>query len=270
MTAPGAPAKTLIFFSVDIAGATRFKETAQSLDGGAGWLEAFETFFRELPLVVMGQTAMAFADRADIPDIGVWKALGDELIFRAAADSADEALLLVEACYRALVLYDGRFSARWPLRLRACCWAARFPGRNIEVTIREIATDQGDVYRDYIGPDVDLGFRLGGHGHHGQMTIALNLAEALARLPDQRGFRFHFLGKRMLKGVFMGRPYPVILATLADCMPDPWEWETEDAPGLAAVRDRTPMPPEDLVALAARIRAYLNRMTGLGLEPLEF
>jgi class 3 adenylate cyclase len=262
--------KTILFFSVDIAGATRFKESAQSVSGGASWLQAFETFFRELPLVVMGQVAVAFADADDIPEIGIWKALGDELIFRAEPKSATEAAMLVEACYRALVRYDERFADHWPLRLRGCCWAARFPGRNIEVAIREIASEDGRAHLDYIGPDVDLGFRLSGHAHHGQMAVSMNLAEALARLPDRWGLQFHFVGKRQLKGVFMGRPYPVLLATLADCMPDPWEWEAEDAPQLAAVRDSPPMPTKELLELADRIRTYMNRMSGLGLEPLSF
>jgi hypothetical protein len=68
----------------------------------------------------------------------------------------------------------------------------------------------------------------------------------------------------------MGRPYPVLLATVADCMPDAWEWEAEDVAQLAAVRDSPPMPPEELIELADRIRAYMNRMSGLGLEPLSF
>jgi len=261
-----ADGKTLLFFAVDIAAGTRFKETA----AGAGWLEAFETFFRELPLVVMGQVAVACAEADDVPEIGIWKAMGDELIFRAEPKTVEDALLLTEACYRGLVAYDARFSERWPLRIRGCVWAARFPGRNIEIETREIAYDGPGAHKDYLGPDVDLGFRLSGQPHHGQMAISMNLAEAIADRADERGLRFHYVGKRQLKGVFMGRPYPLILATFADCMPEPWEWETEDSPEFAAVRDQPPTTASEVKALALRIREYLNRMTGLDLEPLEF
>ena len=262
-----ASGRTLLFFAVDIAAGTRFKETAPA---GHGWLPAFETFFKELPLVVMGQVGLAFAEADDVPEIGIWKALGDELIFRAEPRNVEEAALLTEACYRGLVAYDARLSSRWPLRLRGCVWAARFPERNIEIALREIASDGPGVHVDYLGPDIDLGFRLSSQPHHGQMAISMNLAEAIADTAERRGMRFHYVGKRLLKGVFMGRPYPLILATFEDCMPDPWEWEREEREELMAVRDRPPTPAADLVAFVARIRSYLNRTTALDLKKLEF
>ena len=57
---------------------------------------------------------------------------------------------------------------------------------------------------------------------------------------------------------------------LPDCMPNYWEWEAEDIPRLAAVCDRPLMSAKELVQRADRIRPYLNRMSGLALEALEF
>jgi len=53
-------------------------------------------------------------------------------------------------------------------------------------------------------------------------------------------------------------------------MPNYWEWEAEDIPRLAAVCDRPLMSAKELVQRADRIRPYLNRMSGLALEALEF
>ncbi len=267
MTSVDSDAKTVIFMSVDIADSTSFKEKGHSLDDDPLWLEAFETFFKEVPLVLMGQIAKAFAKTDDLPDIGVWKVIGDEIVFRARARSAEEALLVTEAFYRTVVTYDASFVERWPLRIRGCCWAARFPGRNIEFEIPEMA---GIGYIDYLGPDVDLGFRLISQADRGQVILSMNLAEALASLPERRGMQFHYVDRKVLKGVFVGRPYPLILITLPDCMPELWQWEEDESQQLRALRDDPPIDAAALVELASKIRLYLNRTGRLDIKPLEF
>ena len=267
MTSVDSNAKTILFMSVDIADSTSFKESAHGLDDDPLWLEAFETFFKEIPLVLIGQIATAFAMTDYLPNISVWKMIGDERVFRAQARSAEEALLIAEAFYRTVVIYDARFVERWPLRLRGCCWAARFPGRNIEIKIPEMA-GAGSI--DYLGPDVDLGFRLGSLAERGQVIVSLNLAEALATLPDRRGLQFHYVERKVLKGIFVGRPYPLILITLPDCMPELWQWEEDESHQLRALRDEPPIDTVALVELAGKIRTYLNRTCRLNLKPLEF
>ncbi len=267
MTSDDSEFKTVIFMSVDIVDSTRFKEKGHSLDDDPRWLEAFETFFKEVPLVLMGQIATAYSVTDDLPDISVWKVIGDEIVFRSRARSAKEALLITEAFYRTVVTYDARFVERWPLRIRGCCWAARFPGRNIEIKIPEIA---GVGYVDYLGPDVDLGFRLISQADRGQVILSLNLAEALASLPERRGMQFHYVDRKVLKGVFDGRPYPLILVTLPDCMPELWQWEEDNSQQLSALRNEPPMEAVALVELAGSIRTYLNRMCQLNIKHLEF
>ena len=267
MTSVDSDAKTVIFMSVDIVDSTTFKEKGHSLDDDPHWLEAFEAFFKEVPLVLMGQIATAFAMTEDLPDISVWKVIGDEIVFRSQARSAKEALLITEAFYRTVVTYDARFVERWPLRIRGCCWAARFPRRNIEIMIPEMA---GVGYVDYLGPDVDLGFRLISQADRGQVILSLNLAEALASLPERRDIQFHYVDRKVLKGVFVGRPYPLILVTLPDCMPELWQWEEDDSQQLSALRDEPPMEAVALVELAGNIRTYLNRMCQLDIKRLEF
>ena len=61
MTSVDSNAKTILFMSVDIADSTSFKESAHGLDDDPLWLEAFETFFKEIPLILIGQIATAFA-----------------------------------------------------------------------------------------------------------------------------------------------------------------------------------------------------------------
>lgn len=266
--------KTVMFMSADLARSTAFKEAQQGLEERPGWLTPFEAFFRELPLVLMGQVAMAFEGADVVPkEVGVWRVSGDEIVFSAEPRSTDEALRLTEAFYRTVVSYDARLFERWPLRLRGCCWGARFPRRNIEIEIPEMSSAGrrgGGAYFEYLGPDVDTGFRIAGHADAGHVIVSLNLAEALARLPDRRDLQFHHVGREVLKGVFCGRPYPLILITFADVVAELWQWELEESTQIQMLRDKPPMEPEALVDLAGRIRSYLNRMCRLSLTTLEF
>ena len=266
--------KTVMFMSSDIVRSTAFKETHQGTEERPDWLEPFEAFFRELPLVLMGQVARTFKEAEVLPkEVGVWRVSGDEIVFSAEPRSADEALLLTEAFYRMVVSYDARLFERWPLRLRGCCWAARCPGRNIEIEIPEMASARrrgGGTYYEYLGPDVDTGFRIAGYADAGRVMVSLNLAEALANVPDQRGLRFHYVGREPLKGVFGGRPYPLFLITYADALPELWQWELEESSQVRRLRDEPPMDPAALVELARKIQSYLNRMCRLNLKPLEF
>jgi class 3 adenylate cyclase len=260
MESPPGAAKTLIFLSADIVEATKFKDSVRGPDENPAWFDAFEAFFRELPLVFMGQVATAFAEVEELPNIKVWKVFGDEIIFRVQSRSADDALRLTEAFHHALVAYGARFHERWPLHFRGCIWAARFPGRNIEFEIPEMAAGgeaADSAYTDYLGPDVDLGFRLAHHAERSQLIVSLNLAEALAALPTHRGIRFLHAGQAVLKGVFHGRPYPLIMIAPTDC-----------APG--SLRGDPPIAADKLIALAERARGDLNAAYNLKLRRLEF
>ena len=75
------PADLAMFLSCDVVGSTAFKTQARDRDGLANWVHAFETLFRELPLIFIGQLAAAFFEEDELPESGVWKVMGDEVIF---------------------------------------------------------------------------------------------------------------------------------------------------------------------------------------------
>jgi len=260
-----------MFMSVDLSGSTAFKSQAQGGGDAPDWLEAFEAFYREVPLVMMGQIATAFAMEDEVPVSGVWKVVGDEIIFMAQPDSPKEAQLLTIAFYRTVVNYDRKIFERWPLRIKGCCWAAQISGRNRVIEIPEmLGTDQDQAYLDYLGPDVDAGFRLAARAGRGQVVISSNLVQLLAGMEESEGLQFHYIGRKVLKGVYNGRPYPLFLASMPDCMPETWEWEAERNEGLEELRRNKPMKPEDILDLLGRIQNYLNHMCHSGIESLDF
>ncbi len=271
MTERTKTSSVAMFMSVDLLGSTAFKSQAQGDGESPDWLEAFEVFYREVPLVMMGQIAGAFAMEDEVPHSGVWKVIGDEIIFMAHPRTPREAQLLTMAFYRTVINYDRKIFKRWPLRIKGCCWAAQIAVRNREIEIREmLGTDDKQVYVDYLGPDVDTGFRLSARAGRGQVVISSNLVQLLAGMEESEGIQFHYIGSRVLKGVYNGRPYPLFLMTMPDCMPETWEWEAEEDEGLVALRRNTPMDSEEILDLLGRIQSYLNQMCHSGIESLEF
>lgn len=249
--------EVVLFMSADVVGSTAFKGH-HSADAGT-WLEAFATLFKELPLVFIGELGMAFLDEEDMPEAGVWKVMGDEVIFVTMPRSARELMLATSAFVRTVHDYDQRLAARWPLQIRGTCWAAELGQRNRRIDIPEMFGGRnGEPYRDFLGPDVDTGFRLSAHSGHGEVIVSPNLVEAIAAA--QAGaprLRFHPIGEKPLKGVIAGQPFPLILASDVDTPP--------------RVHHPRPVTADaDLVRQLSRLREQLRTEHGAELAPPLF
>ena len=262
-----------MFFSVDLSGSTSVKDSLHVHHHVPVWLPAFEAFFRDFPELFLKEIDKAFSGAESTAEVFVWKLIGDEIVFKAQPVSSNQAALLVCAFDRAVVKYDRTLFEEWPLRVKGTVWAARFEERNIELKIPERMhwkDDDQTIHSDYLGPDVDTGFRISHHAPAGGVIISLNLAEAIASISGEFGLKFHYVGREVLKGVFSGRPYPLILISLADCPSDLWKWEVDETDYADAVQAQEPMQPDELRGLSERIRTYLNRMCHLQLSPLAF
>lgn len=260
-----------MFMSVDLAGSTAYKSEAQGGGDSPAWVEAFEAFFREVPLCMMGQLAEAFEDEEGLPDCSVWKVIGDEIVFLSHPVSRRQAQLIALAFYYTIVKYDANLFERYPLRLRGCCWAAQISDRNRRISIPEmIASDASQMYIDYLGPDVDAGFRLASCVGRGQLLVSSNLVQVLAGMRESEGIRFHYVGRKVLKGVYKGRPYPLFLMSRTESMPQMWEWEADDDEGLKELRRDKPMPYAEILELVGQIQNYLNHMCHADIKPLRF
>ena len=271
MTNKSDKSSVAMFMSADLSGSTAFKSEAQAGNNGPAWIGAFEEFFREVPLIMMGQIAAAFMLEEEIPECSVWKVIGDEIVFLAHPKTARQTQLLTNAFYNTIINYDNKVFERWPLRVRGCCWAAQISKRNRQIEIPEMmGSDSSQAYVDYLGPDVDAGFRLAGCVGRGQLIVSSNLVQLLAGLEKSEGIQFHYVGRKVLKGVYKGRPYPLFLMTREDSLPITWEWEAEQDEGLLALQKNEPMPYPDILELLNHIQNYLNRMCHAMIESLTF
>lgn len=236
---------------------------------GPHWLPTFAEFYsafsEELDQAwqVGLRQVQAAGDRA-IP-IGqgkkpeFWKSAGDELLFHCLVTSPSHAGFCLDAFRLAIINYRAKLAkANRRLNLKATAWLAGFPVNNIEVVVgaepdwlRELTpaladdhitrmllrtrnklngskNDSGQL--EFIGPQMDLGFRLAAHATPRHMVISADLVYLLVENHlDSYGFQVNHYktesaseairldGSHPLKGILGGTPYPIFWI---DCDPN--------------------------------------------------
>ncbi|HSI86102.1 MAG: hypothetical protein ACAI35_12280 [Candidatus Methylacidiphilales bacterium] len=212
-----------LFLSADLSGATDFKNKHQDYnDYDKHWARAYESFFKDFPVMAEGEWAKIPFSNDQFPEI--WKCLGDEIIYGCALKSDEDCARYVRGFYRALRAFDAEFRVKNGLRLKGSAWSAGFPIRN---TVLEIGGNSS--IQDFVGPDMDIGFRLGGVTRSGRLAVSMDLADILSRRNYDPDFYFSHVGWEVLKGVFDGKPYPIIWVSEQDAAPlivPPWEEHT--------------------------------------------
>lgn len=258
-----------LFMSTDLSGSTLYKASCAH-KGNAGWLDVFYGFFQHYPIMMMGHTATEFLEEDRLPDVAVWKFMGDETIFTCEPQSPEEVTLLVRAHFNAMAAYEQEYLSDLPLRLKGTAWLARFPSPNIEVDVPELVQSDGAPQTDYIGPDIDLGFRIAKFSAPATTVVSLDLLEVVLRASNRDLLDFFVVGREELKGVLFGRPYPVIWARPAGATTGFLPWEIEDSPQIAQAVAEGPTPTGKLSETIEGIRLYLRKMHGANIPPIFF
>ena len=185
--------KLRLFFSADISDSTKYKSNNKSKSGElSDWVKAIKNFVEIFPTKLKG--------------FNFWKFNGDELLFYKDIESPEIAYELVNNFYQSLIEYDTRLYKANGLRLKGTVFSAGFPVRNSSIKISSIKINDSC---DFIGPDIDLGFRLTGCSRPGEVVISLDVLDIIYQ-SDHREFDYYHLGWEKLKGVYNDCPYPVI------------------------------------------------------------
>lgn len=255
-----------LFLSVDMAGSTQFK--ARFTDGGS-WLETFRNFFTNFPLMLAGQVGFAFLDEGETPSVEVWKVMGDEVIFVATPSGAEELVNLLLALLRTMDAYEARFLDDLPLRLKGTAWLADFTGPNIELEIPELSGGEGVRAIDFIGPDLDLGFRVTKFARPACLALSFDVADLVLAAGNSNTVSLYLIGAEELKGVMFGRPYPIIWMLEAGGDFNFMPWEVEQCQHMARASAMPPSPQSDIERAIANMRLYLHKMHGVRRPRLE-
>jgi hypothetical protein len=168
--------------------------------------------------------------------------------------------------------------------LRGCVWSAGFPIRNKQIKVSSLRNppiirlepddgilpdfDTGLYYSDdiglvdYLGPDMDLGFRLAAVTPPGRVVCSLDISYLLMQRFDAPPI-FH-VGWRELKGIGGGAPYPIFWCSggTQRRARHPWE-RLDNMPELKAFLDSSALRLDDFMQIAegywAQLRDYFNR-----------
>ena len=230
-----------LFLSVDLVGSTAYKAgEGNSVDDHLQspfplWVDRIGHFYSEFPRK-LGREYEKRAD-AELPDLRetrphVWKTIGDEIVLCTRLHSSEHMALCIDAFLRTLESYgDSLEKSKISLDVKGAAWVAAFPTPNITVPVADtysnwseeafgLQTDEDleaqaekEPWRfDFLGKDIDAGFRITKHSSAERLALSVELAYLLASACAEggRSFRFSYSGRDTMKGVVRGRPYPLI------------------------------------------------------------
>lgn len=220
-----------LFLSIDMANSTSFKGVEPR------WPFVIHHFYEDVVREI----------RSVCPRFNVWKYIGDEVTFWRRMEPSDDLIRLIADTYNALQHICGkldriedehRIKTRNVVSAKASMWAAaaehvkqanigrdlnrnyQHPNRIIEeehvlALTGDHTTDQLKIY-DFIGPDIDIGFRTSHFAHERLLLVSAGLAYLLlgqARASQAVDRYLKIVSFQRLKGVWDDRPYPIIWYT---------------------------------------------------------
>lgn len=211
--------KLMLFMSVDVINSTSFKNkqssSQNSLQSVHPWLCFFTDFHSEFPQL-FDKSVKEASPALPLPTF--WKSAGDELLFYVQLQHYTDPLWYVTAFKETVNHYVDSIRAKYDiLSLKASAWLAGFPVMNAPL---KLVDAQGKTFLDYIGPNIDLGFRLRPLASRRKFVLsadlALMLAEDMTRNKPSRRVDICFDGRADLKGVMVPDGYPVFWVDMFD------------------------------------------------------
>lgn len=230
----GLKPRIRLFFSVDLAGSTAFKQSRSA------WLPALVNFYRDFDQIIHAQYR-AFRQRsnAHIAPPEFWKSNGDELLYTCDLVTRAQAMDAIHIWLGALSAYRCDLATLTEdLDVKSTAWVALFPAPNSEVFFRrggaqfrsdgaddavllqaemrdqwyESPLARHDIIRDFVGPSIDTGFRLTSWSSPRRLVLSADLAFLLTSsyATVEEPLPLHFSGAQKLRGVIGDQPYPMI------------------------------------------------------------
>lgn len=197
------PPRVVIFVAFDLVNSTKYK--TEDLKGWPAQIAAF-------------YTAVDHARHARAPSgLDTWKYAGDEVILQGRISGmADAAPVVRWAQAEVLTLIEGLSKTRCeqsdvtPLSVKATAWVALVTDLANDADEFHLANVEfrpnGSGAKDYLGPEIDIGFRISQFAVRSLLCVSIELALLLAGDENVR-----LAGHQPLKGVWRGAPYPILL-----------------------------------------------------------
>ncbi|WP_370775853.1 hypothetical protein [Anaerobutyricum hallii] len=213
-------ARVGLFFSFDIVNSTMYK-----------------TMTGNWPVVIRGLLedirARVFKMQ-DLSSCNLWRVIGDEMVFVMMIDTKEELGLAVESIFEVTqkvskLLKTGKFfetlegqtiqrqdlellKIQTPLSVKSAAWLAII-NEKIEspyecIKFNYSASPQNQIITEYLGRDIDAGFRLKGYTQDRRLVVSFELAYILECLGKKK--ELYIMDYVRLKGVWNNSLYPII------------------------------------------------------------
>ncbi|MFI3214499.1 MAG: hypothetical protein R3Y24_14330 [Eubacteriales bacterium] len=152
-----------------------------------------------------------------------WKMLGDEVVYTRKIEKVEEIDEVVAAVYDTVVDINhkiksgqiGDSSTAEILAVKATVWIADISpaelcADNIYV---EYEINKNELRAEYLGTDIDSGFRIAQYTSENRVVISSDLAALFLKEESLRKdfHKINFVGFRNLKGIWHGDPYPIFM-----------------------------------------------------------
>lgn len=212
--APAQP-ELILFFSFDLVNSTTFKSSEPKL-----WPLVFNKFYelanREL--------------KSKLPDSRLWKYNGDEVLYYSKPARVVDIYKSVEVAFDCIAsikrsLNNLYSQTKDQLSIKAILWSAVVQqlapqSLDSDVVVEHegapnisfaFTNDEGQSAIDFLGPDIDLGFRLAKHISREKLLVSSELTYFLSRAGTPSDYsskfleRFKIVSYERLQGIWGGR-----------------------------------------------------------------
>jgi len=163
-----------------------------------GFHQMFEKKLKEYKL----PKGLSFDSKNILP----WKSIGDELIYSIKLNNAGSLHVFLYNFISAIEEYNSRLKQGNQIGMKGTAWTAGFPVRN---RIINIPGNQ----KDYLGPDMDIGFKLKSCVKAGFVVVCMNIVDLVGRFETTNQIYIKHVGWDVLKDVWKGKPYPIFWAS---------------------------------------------------------
>lgn len=172
--------------------------------------------------IILGNIIRTFTEKSS-DGYRFWKSLGDEVIFTKNVPYVFEIQDILNEIYQEMVAINtaiasgelGGTASSHVLSIKSTVWVA-----NISSTpdladnfYTEYQINENQLQPEYLGTDIDAGFRIAKYTSSNRLLISFELAALFFKdqLLKRSRQRIHFLGVRSLKGIWEGVPYPIFM-----------------------------------------------------------
>ncbi|MDM5235323.1 NUDIX domain-containing protein [Bacillus cereus] len=208
-----------IFYSFDLVNSTSFK--AKFLDD---WPPVVEYFY----LIVKEQLRFLHED------IKVWKHIGDEVLFYKRVTDLSELYSAPQFALNVIRAVNRELNKRFPitkknLDCKSTIWLAQIEDKTKQENISGFSKNivflvdgvRGEGAKDFLGPDIDRGFRLSTYAHKQKVVVSPELVHIVSlrrdiesRIEKEQRYKIdkdlRIVNYQKLKGIWNDRLYPII------------------------------------------------------------